>query len=376
MEINVYPKKSNQLPSYLLAILVHSNQVGMGVLGFQRFVAKEAGHDAWISLIVAGIAAHLIMWIIMRTLSLYPSSDLYGINCDVFGTWIGNVLNLLYMTYFTMITMAILRSYIEVLQTWMFPKVSTWSFALVILGLALYTIFGGIRIITGFTFISLVFTVWVILDMYFPLQYARWSYLYPVLEAKLPQILNGSIAMSFTMVGFEISYVLYPFLREKQRASVSAQLGMLYTNLIYLCIMIVTLTFFSKKQLMQAVWPTLNLQQMVYMPFLERFEYIIIPIWLLIILPNIMLYTWCVSRGFKRMFNWPAKKTTTLVLVTIFIASQFFLTRTHINAMVDFASRVGLYVVFAYPPFLYVMASLKAMWRKKRSGGHEHESST
>lgn len=147
MQINVYPKESNQIPAYLIAFLIHSNQVGVGILGFQRVIAKEAGHDAWISVAIAGIAVHLVVWVIFMTLSRYPSADLYGINRDVFGKWLGNLINLLYMIYFTMAAIVVLRSYTEVVQAWMFPEVSTWSLSAVILGLTLYTILGGIRVI-------------------------------------------------------------------------------------------------------------------------------------------------------------------------------------------------------------------------------------
>lgn len=373
MQINVYPKESNQIPAYLIAFLIHSNQVGVGILGFQRVIAKEAGHDAWISVAIAGIAVHLVVWVIFMTLSRYPSADLYGINRDVFGKWLGNLINLLYMIYFTMAAIVVLRSYTEVVQAWMFPEVSTWSLSAVILGLTLYTILGGIRVITGYTFISLLVTFWLITDLYFPLEYARWSYLYPVLQAKMTEILHGSVSMSLTIIGFEVAYVLYPFLKEKQKAGVFAQMGVLYTNLSYLVLMIVSLTFFSKEQLMKTIWATLNLQQMVYVPFLERFEILLTPLWLLIILPNLMLYTWSVSRGLKRMFQWSQKRNIYLVMLVVLVVSPIFVRRSEINALDNLVARVGIYAAFVYPLFLFFMVEVKRIWRKRAMGGQSSE---
>lgn len=37
-------------------------QVGVGVLGFQRYIAKSAGHDAWMAVITGGILIHLLVW--------------------------------------------------------------------------------------------------------------------------------------------------------------------------------------------------------------------------------------------------------------------------------------------------------------------------
>ena len=38
---------------------MHSLQIGIGILGYQRVILKNAGYDAWISLIIAGIANNI-----------------------------------------------------------------------------------------------------------------------------------------------------------------------------------------------------------------------------------------------------------------------------------------------------------------------------
>lgn len=179
--------------------------------------------------------------------------------------------------------------------------------------------------------------------------------------------------MSLTIIGFEVAYVLYPFLKEKQKAGVFAQMGVLYTNLSYLVLMIVSLTFFSKEQLMKTIWATLNLQQMVYVPFLERFEILLTPLWLLIILPNLMLYTWSVSRGLKRMFQWSQKRNIYLVMLVVLVVSPIFVRRSEINALDNIVARVGIYAAFVYPLFLFFMVEVKRIWRKRAMGGQSSE---
>ncbi|CAM3289042.1 hypothetical protein BRIN106911_05010 [Brevibacillus invocatus] len=206
MQINVYPKISNQIPAYLLFFLIYSNQVGVGVLGFQRVIAIEAGHDAWIAVVIAGIAVHLVMWAIINTLKRYPSSDLYGINCDVFGQLFGSLINILYMLYFTLIAIVILRTYTEVIQTWMFPEIPTWFVSATVLGLALYTLLGGIRIITGYTFISVVTTLWVIFFCTFlpnmpdgPIFIPYWRQMYRKFSVARSRCLLRSSALKFSI---------------------------------------------------------------------------------------------------------------------------------------------------------------------------------
>lgn len=373
MQINVYPKASNQIPAYLLFFLVYSNQVGIGVLGFQRIIVKEAGYDAWISVILAGLAAHLVMWMIGRTVKRYPSSDLYGINCDIFGQSIGRLFNYVYMLYFVLVTIRIVRDYIEVLQIWMFTEMSTWIVATIVLGLALYTILGGIRVITGYTFISFLLTFWLVAFLYFPFQHIRWSYLFPIAQSTIPELLEGARRMSLSLTGFEILYMMYPFTQNKKKVSVFSQYGILLTNVVYLIMIILAQTFFSSIQLEKTIWATLTLQQMVHLPFIERFEMIIVSIWLFVIMPNVMLFTWSVARGFKRMHLWSHLKSTLIVMLVVFVGTLLLVTREQTYAYATFVAEISFFASFIFPAFLYLSLVIKDAWRRRRAEGVPHE---
>jgi len=46
-------KEENQVSPSFLFFLVHSTQIGVGILGFQRYIIKGAGYEAWISIFLA-----------------------------------------------------------------------------------------------------------------------------------------------------------------------------------------------------------------------------------------------------------------------------------------------------------------------------------
>lgn len=363
MRVNDEVKAGNTISSFHTGILVFATQVGVGILGYQRIVAKEAGHDAWISVLLAGILTHVTVWVILKTLQRYPSTDLYGVQEDVYGKYLGSVLSLIFILYFFMSAMIILRNYIEVVQTWVFPQMATWTLSAIILFLAWYTILGGIRVIAGYVFFSVSVTIWLVCDLYFPLRYAQWEYLLPVLEADMGQLFQGMLGMSLTSIGFEVLYIVYPFVQDKNRLNRGVQLGVLTTNTIYLLVMIVSLVFFSQGQLMRTIWATLNLKKMVYFPVLERFELIAISIWMIVILPNIMMYIWSGARGLRRLFGWKLPHILYGVFPILFITSLLFVSRQEINRLNNLLGQTGLYLVYVYPYFLYLMVAVKR--RKK-----------
>ncbi|MBH0330934.1 spore gernimation protein [Brevibacillus brevis] len=367
MKINIDVSKDNTITAFLAGVLVHATQIGVGILGFQRIVAREAGHDAWISVVLAGLVTHLTLWIIIKTMQKYPSADIYGIQDDVFGRWLGTAVSIIYITFFIMTAGIILRSYIEVVQTWVFPNLPTWILSGIILFLAYYTIVGGIRVIAGYTFFSIIATLWLVFDIYFPLQFARWEYLFPIMDTSFENLFRGMLAMSLTSVGFEVLYVVYPYVQNKDKVNKSAQLAVLVTYIIYLILMIVTLVFFSQGQLMRTIWATLNLQKMVYLPILERFELVVISLWLIVILPNIMLYLWCSARGLKRLFGFNLRSSLYWILPVIYLASLTMLSRQQMNWLYTVHGKISIWVVYLYPYFLYMMVLLKQRTQRAKS---------
>lgn len=54
--------------------------------------------------------------------------------------------------------------------------------------------------------------------------------------------------------------------------------------------MILTLAFFSEKQLASAIWAYLSMIKIIQFPFIERFEYIIVSVWAFLYYPMFPLH--------------------------------------------------------------------------------------
>lgn len=366
MEVNTQYKPTIKIAPYMAGFIVFANQIGLGMLGYQRPVAAKAGHDAWISVIMAGFLSHLTVWVICQTLRRYPSADLYGIHHDVYGKLIGRVISSLYILYFSAMSLTTIRGYVEIVQSWMFANLATWLLGLILLFLAWYTIMGGIRVITGYAIIAVFLAIWLLLDLYFTFPFVRWHYLLPLLEADLGQLLGGAIVMAFSSVGYEILYTIYPYVQDKQRMHRCAQIGVLSTNIIYAVLMVITLAFFSEGQLQRTIWPTLQIKTVVSFPFLERFEFFAISLWVFVILPGFMFYIWSASKGCARLYGWNQKISLYVILFLIFVIMQFFATRQAINSIIDHMSRVSLYMAIYYPYLLFALVLIKQRWNRRR----------
>lgn len=375
MKIVYTPKKDLQIHAFLLFFVLCNTQIGVGIFNFQRSIYQAAGHLAWLSVIVAGIFTHLIVWLIVRTLDRYESSDLYGIQYDLFGKGISMILNSAYLLYFLGVFTAIMRNYVEVIQAWIFPDISSWVVLLLLSILTIYAGSGGIRVIIGLCVIGFVLIVLASVLFYSPLKYAVWSQLLP-LEVKEPmKILNGAWEMGFSLAGFEIIMLLYPFIRNKKRVLLHAQLGIAFSNIVYLIIMIISIVYFSSCQLERAVWPSINLLKIVKYPYLERLEFIVISLWMLVTLTGLSITMWAITRGCKRMWGGRPQVVMIIVVIVTFMISMNIEEHIQIEKFNNWIDMSTLLFSYLYPILLCFIASIVLAHRKRKHVNDEGDSS-
>jgi len=367
--IQLSPK--DMINAYLLFFVIHSAQIGVGVHGFQRIVFQEARQDAWISVLLAGLATHIIAFCMIKTLEVYGSNDLYGIQQDVYGKWIGNFLNAIYILYCFVAFFSVLRNYIEVIQAWIFPGISTWFLSLTLLIIIIYAFTGGLRVMVGVSFFSVVLALWIFPMLVFPMKFSSAESLFPILESNISSLLKGAQSMTFTIIGFEILNVIYPFIKDKKSAGKYTHLALLATTFVYLSVMLVSIAYYSEGKLLKTVWATLTLFSFISFPFMERFEFVAVCFWMLIILPNLCLYLWAAYRGTIRLVKISGTKFVWIFSFLIFLSTLFIQSRTQIDMINTQYGKVAFFVVFVYPIFLYMITILKKKFTSQKEQKNE-----
>ncbi|WP_247747194.1 GerAB/ArcD/ProY family transporter [Alkalihalobacillus sp. BA299] len=367
-ETMTYPKiKENfQVSPHLVFFIVHAMQIGVGVLSFQRIIVKTAGFDGWIAVIIAGIVIHILIWMIYNTLK--PSGgDIVYVHQQLFGKWIGGFLSLLLIVYFLGLAVVVLRTYIEVVQVWMFAEVPTWFLSCIAVLFFWYLISGGFRAVVGLAVISVFLPMPLFLLLVMPLEFANFINLLPIWKHSIMEMLTGAKDTTLSFLGFELLLMYFPFIKHQEKSQKWAHLGALYTTFLYTFIMIVSLVFYSEEQLNRTIWATLTLYKVVELPFIERFEYISISLWLIIVAPNIALSIWAVTRGCKELFKWRQKIILLPVLLVVAVATTFIEGRQQVNQLNDYYSYIGFGIIFIYIPILFVVQKLFHKVRKTRN---------
>ncbi|MEK5441300.1 MULTISPECIES: GerAB/ArcD/ProY family transporter [unclassified Fredinandcohnia] len=358
-------KESFLVSPIFVFFLIHSMQVGVGMLGFQRIIAKSAGYDSWISVILAGVAVHIIVWIIYKILD-YSGGDVVDVHKEIFGKWIGGLLSLLFILYLMALAVTVLRSYIEVIQVWMFPEFNSWVFGFFTIVLAYYIILGGFRTVTGISFFSIVLPLYILLLVFFPLDYGHVRNLLPIMNHSVTEIARGTKDMSLSIMGFEALLLFYPFIKNPPKSQKWAHLGVLATTSLYLIASVTATMYFSADQIDKIIWATLTMFKSINMPFVERFEYVGIASWFLVILPNICIALWGAGRGIKKVFSVQQRKSLLWILPIVLVASSLIKSRQQIDMLSGYMANFGLYYIFAYIPILFIITLVVRKMREKK----------
>jgi spore germination protein (amino acid permease) len=280
--------------------------------------------------------------------------DVVTAHLFAYGSMIGKGASFLYILYFIILAVAILRGFIEVVQVWVFPELSVWTFAAVFLVLVVYIVFGGFRTVVGIAFFGLVLPAYLLLVFGFTFRYSDFSNLLPILDHTPLQLLKSSFHMSLTFMGFEILLFIYPYIKKPEQSKKWAHLGVLITTLFYTAVAVITFAYFSEKMLQKSIWATLEMWKIVNMPFVERFEYIGIANWVLIILPNVCLCIWSASKIMKRIFPVRQRRAVLIIAVVSLVIIGLLDTRDKVNMFMDFTGKIGFILNYLYVPFLFV----------------------
>ncbi|SDH39046.1 GerAB/ArcD/ProY family transporter [Alteribacillus bidgolensis] len=359
-------KEQFQVSPPMLFFLIHAMQIGVGMLGFQRIVAKYSGYDSWIAVLIAGIIISMLISMVYFVLKT-NHNDIIEIHRNLFGKWAGGVLSLIIILYFYALGILVLRTYIEVIQVWVFEDMPTWVLTLLAGCFFYYVIQGGFRTVAGLCVAGVFIPSILFFVLLMPLQYADFLNFLPVWKHSLKNIFLGVRETTLTYLGFELLLLFYPFIKDGQRSQKWAQLGHWASVFVYTLLMIVTLSFFSEGQLKMTIWPTLTLLKIIEFPFIERFEYLGISLWLIIIIPNIATAFWGASRGVKRLFSIKQRYVIIVLMIVMAFTVPLLDNRQAVNTLNNVISQIGFWVIAAYIPFICIVQYIAQKMGRKRS---------
>ncbi|NIK70406.1 GerAB/ArcD/ProY family transporter [Paenibacillus sp. BK720] len=357
-------KENYAISGYFVFFLIAVTQAAATLFNFQSLALVHAGQDAWISIILMGVSLHLIIWMIYKMLG-NPAKDVIDVHRTVFGKFMGNALSLIVVGYYFLMALFFLRSYMEVIQVWVFPSLRTWVIAGLFICIIYYVVSGGFRVVAGFSFFYLAL-IPMLFWFYFPTRQGDPGLLLPILNHSLTDVIKSSKSSCIIFFGLEPLLIYLPFLKSGQKHAKWAHFALLFSTFKYAAIMIVTLMFFSQGLLKHTLWPTMAMTQIIEFSFIARFEYVFIFMWQLTIIPTVCIPIWCCTRIMKRVCSIKPGLSLPFVLAALMLAALTLKERAQMDAFGTFVNECAIYFYFAYIPLLFIITWFAARLKGER----------
>ncbi|MBD2867601.1 GerAB/ArcD/ProY family transporter [Paenibacillus arenilitoris] len=364
-------KESLTVSPYLLWFLIHGTQTGTATLIFQSRIIQGAEMDSWVSLLAVGLCFHLLIGMIFYVLRHSADGDMMSLHRRLFGKGLGKAVTIGFYGYILLFAVHEFRSYVEVIHVWVFPHMPLRVLSFLFVLTASYLVSGGLRVIAGISLVCVALPTLLIPTLYFPLKYAHWSNFLPLFNHGARDYLVSAGHSLSPFLGIEFLLLLYPFVKNKPQARKWAHVANAHSIVIYLFILFVTFAFFNIRQLEHTIWPTLILSKVIRFPFMERFDYIYIFAWLLVIMPRCCVAIWGGVRVLRSTFALRARPALWITSGAVIAAMLPLKSPMTIEKLDFLLSAAGGILLLGYIPLLFLWVFAVKHFKNKAGGGNE-----
>ncbi|MEY8000117.1 GerAB/ArcD/ProY family transporter [Clostridium sp. Mt-5] len=212
------------------------------------FLAPEAKQDVWIALLLYALPGILLQIVYITLYDKYPKDTLVTYMPKIYGKFIGNILSIIYITFFSYISIRVFRDLLELTASFALRHTSKLIFGLVFMIPIIYAVYTGIENISSliqFYFIILLtiklgsfFLILLSSDDMFKLQNLK-----PVLDNGILNVLKNSWQLITFPYGETIVFtMLYPFVLQKNKIKKAAILSIMvdalllsFNSIVFIC---------------------------------------------------------------------------------------------------------------------------------------------
>lgn len=326
--INVEGK---QISLIQFIFLIHGVQMGVGILTLPRDLAEKAGTDGWIAIIIGWFISTASSLIIIQIMKRNPNGTILDLLTHYFGKWVGKLWTIIFSLYFAFLGLVTFTREAVFIQAWILPRTKIY---LVILLLSVPTYIlarNNIQILGRYAVLVFIMTLWTMFFYLLPLKNAHVLNLFPIIKDGWYPIFTAINTTIFTFVGFEIAFFLYPFLKNKQTASLGIVIANTISMFAFLSVTIAAFVFFSPDEITRYNEPTIILLKVIEFQFIERLEVVLFSFYLFVMSTTVV----------------------PLIFISVFCTSEFLGKREHTKPLFWYLVLLVVYV-FWFPPSLNI----------------------
>lgn len=358
-----YLPPEDRITTMQAAVLISNYMLGVSILTLPRTSVEAAQTpDVWISLILSGLITVVVGILIVKLSQRFPGQTYYQYNRLLVGKWIGLVLSFFTALYFIIMASFQVRAVLDVTRLFLLEGTPNWAITFAFMWVGVYLMLGGINPVARlFEVIFPITTVILILIAFMGLSVFEPDNMRPVLGHGLMPVLRGLKTTILAYTSVEIMLVVPAFMKHPEKAVKAVLIGVLIPSFFYVVTCVIVIGTLSVDGVITRTWPTISLFRSFEFRgiFFERFETLLLVIWLMQIFATFTLSYYLGALGIAQ--SWKVNRRTVIfVLLTVIYMISFAPADT--NELFKLGEMLGLSSLVLFilvPAVLYVLPGRK-----------------
>jgi spore germination protein KB len=273
--------EQGKISGWQTILLVSNSILASMILVVPALLSAEAGQDAWISVLIAGVMGVLIGVLVVSLGLRFPKKNLVEYSIDLLGPWFGRIVCIVFALFFLLISAYQVRSFSILLIIETIPETPLIVLDALLVVLVAYGVYLGLEVFSRVN------------EIVFPLFIAVFFFLFalaapemdlvqlkPYLTNTFPDIVWGGVILTAFYAEGAFLLMIIPSLRSPEDAK-KLVLTVAAILLVVMFIDVVGLiALFGAPETSLMMFPTFELAKTVSLgTFLERIESLVVGIW-------------------------------------------------------------------------------------------------
>lgn len=323
--------KSNLLEGYEAIGTMIGYVAGIGILSLPASVVKEGKQNGWIAVIVGGIYPLLMVLLCIYYSKNHPDEDILKLSRKYLGHFLGTICNIFFVINFIIYIIAVSSGFSNLIEIYGTEFLEPIKIIFILTVMAAYLANKGIKVLGRANKLFLFLFVILSIILSFAFQKGQYLNLFPLYDASIVGILKASKEVIFSYGGIEAIFLIYPFIKNKNKTPSVLIKGVVLVILIYTFITFTTIYYLGHKCVIKLLWPVLMVTESINLPFINSFRLLFLLLWSLIIIKLLANEYYAVIYIMKDLFNKQKVERYFIVIYPIFIFLSLQLTKNEMT---------------------------------------------
>lgn len=275
-------KKNLLTSSEVTAILIGST-IGIGVISLPTSLAKIAYQNAWIAAALGSIYPIYLALLLNFIAKKFPKENILVLSKKYLGDFFGNMLNILLGSFFLFYLIFTVSGFSNLFNVYGSKFISPLKLITLTTFTAAFTAFKGIKTISKID--QIVFYIMIILIFSCAAAFTKGNIenVLPITQINLLELLSAVKESSFSYAGIEIIFLIYPFVKDRERVKKCLLKYILITIFIYTFVVFITIFYLGPELAPKSLWSFTLVSESLNLPIINSFRFIFVFSWISIV---------------------------------------------------------------------------------------------